>query len=138
MSQIPTRMLKQHEIPNSSLENLKIYSSKGCRKSSQRWILYVANTAILELRILVEDITSDCSFLLRLVEPFTADTEEYYPTCHKIGDAKTFKNFVCGTFVCSTIHFVLTNYMFIYCRLTHLTGVFKKHADSVLHIIGSD
>ena len=34
--QIPIKMLKQHGIPNSSLHNLKIYSSKGCRKTSQR------------------------------------------------------------------------------------------------------
>ena len=33
--QIPIKMLK-HAIPNSSLHNLKIYSSKGCRKTSQR------------------------------------------------------------------------------------------------------
>ena len=26
----------QHAIPNSSLENLKIYSSKRCRKTSQK------------------------------------------------------------------------------------------------------
>ena len=36
MRQIPIKMLKQHGIPNSSLHNLKIYSSKGCRKTSQR------------------------------------------------------------------------------------------------------
>ena len=36
MCQIPIKMLKQHAIPNSSLHNLKIYSSKGCRKTSQR------------------------------------------------------------------------------------------------------
>ena len=35
-------MLKQQATPNSSLHNLKIYSSKECRKTSQRWI-YVAN-----------------------------------------------------------------------------------------------
>ena len=39
MCQIPIKMLKQHAIPNSSLHNLKIYSSKGCRKTSQRWII---------------------------------------------------------------------------------------------------
>ena len=39
MRQIPIKMLKQHGIPNSSLHNLKIYSSKGCRKTSQRWII---------------------------------------------------------------------------------------------------
>ena len=33
---IPIKMLKQHTIPNSSLHNLKIYSSKGCRKTIQR------------------------------------------------------------------------------------------------------
>ena len=36
MCQIPIKMLKQHTIPNSSLHNLKICSSKGCRKTSQR------------------------------------------------------------------------------------------------------
>ena len=50
--------------------------------------MYVANTAILELRIF----TSDCGFLLRLVKTFTVDTEEYYPRCYKVNDAKTFKN----------------------------------------------
>ena len=33
------------------LQNLKIYSSKGCRKTCQRWIMYVANTIIQKLRI---------------------------------------------------------------------------------------
>ena len=58
MCQIPVKMVKQHAIaiPKSSLQNLKIYSSKGCRKTSQRF-MYVcshgceANTAIIELRI---------------------------------------------------------------------------------------
>ena len=36
MCLIPIKMLKQHIIPNSSIHNLKIYSSKGCRKTSQR------------------------------------------------------------------------------------------------------
>ena len=36
MCQIPIKMLKQHATPNSSLHNLKIYSSKGYRKTSQR------------------------------------------------------------------------------------------------------
>ena len=35
MCQIPIKMLKQHAIPNSGLHNLKIYSSKGCTKTSQ-------------------------------------------------------------------------------------------------------
>ena len=34
MCQIPIKMLKQHVTPNSSLHNLKIYSSKGCRSVS--------------------------------------------------------------------------------------------------------
>ena len=32
MYQIPIKMLKQHAVPNSSLQNLKIYSAKGYRK----------------------------------------------------------------------------------------------------------
>ena len=57
MCQIPIKMLKQHATPNSSLHNLKIYSSKGCRKTSQRWIYVasylanLANTAVLNIRI---------------------------------------------------------------------------------------
>ena len=35
MCQIPIKMLKQQATPNSSLHNLKIYSAKGCRKTSQ-------------------------------------------------------------------------------------------------------
>ena len=51
MCQISIKMLKQHAMPNSSLHNLKIYSSKGCIKTTyhiQRWI---ANTAILNVQI---------------------------------------------------------------------------------------
>ena len=47
MCQIPMKMLKQHAIPNSSLQNLKIYSSKGCRKASQKRIMYFANSKIV-------------------------------------------------------------------------------------------
>ena len=36
MRQIPIKMLKQEATPSSSLHNLKIYLSKGCRKTSQR------------------------------------------------------------------------------------------------------
>ena len=42
----PNQMLKQHATPNSSLHNLKIYSSKECRNTSQRWI-YVANYVLI-------------------------------------------------------------------------------------------
>ena len=41
MRQITIKMLKQHVIPNSCLHNLKIYSSKGCRKTSKRWIICI-------------------------------------------------------------------------------------------------
>ena len=34
MCQTPIKMVKQHAAPNSSLPNLKIYSSKVCRKTS--------------------------------------------------------------------------------------------------------
>ena len=37
ISHISIKMLK-HTIWNSSLQNLKIYSSKGSRKTSQKWI----------------------------------------------------------------------------------------------------
>ena len=32
----PNQMLEEHAIPNSSLPSLKVYSPKGCRKTSQR------------------------------------------------------------------------------------------------------
>ena len=53
MCQISIKMLKQHGIPNSSLYNLKIYSSRGCRKIVQRLIICMclANTAILNIQI---------------------------------------------------------------------------------------
>ena len=60
MCQIPIKMLKQHATPNSSLHNLKIHLSKGCRKTNQRWLIanvcrlhshILANTAILNIRI---------------------------------------------------------------------------------------
>ena len=56
--------------------------------------MYVANTAILNIRIFSKDITSDCGFLLRLVNTFTIDTDEYYSMCYKVNDAKAFKSLV--------------------------------------------
>ena len=52
LCQSPIKMLK-HAISNSILHNLKIYLSKGCRKTSQRSItcMYLANTAVLNIRI---------------------------------------------------------------------------------------
>ena len=58
MCQVPIKMLKQQATPNSSLHNLKIYTSKGCRKTSQIWIYvasnvatYLANTVVLNIQI---------------------------------------------------------------------------------------
>ena len=53
-----------------------------------------------------EDITSDYGFLLRLVNTFTIDTDEYYLMCYKVNDMKTFKNLV-GLYI--ILRFVLTN-----------------------------
>ena len=36
MCEIAIKKLKQEAIPNSSLQNLKIYSIKKCRKASQK------------------------------------------------------------------------------------------------------
>ena len=96
MCHIPIKMLKQHAIPISSLHDLKIYSSKRCRKlAKDKLCVYLANTAVLNIQISAEDITSDYRFLLRLVNTFTIDTGEYCPVmCYKVNDAKTFKNLV--------------------------------------------
>ena len=54
MYQIPIKMLKQHAIPNSSLQNLKIYSLEKllCKEGAEQLLCsYAANTAILKLRI---------------------------------------------------------------------------------------
>ena len=55
---------------------------------------YLANTVVLNIGIFSEDITSDYRFLLRLVNTFTIDTEEYYPVCYTVNDANTFKTLV--------------------------------------------
>ena len=90
MCQIPIKMLKQHATLNSSLHNLRIYSSKGCRKTSQRWIYVasylptnLANTSVsfkhsnFQQKISLQ---TDYKVLLRLVtSTFNIDTDEYYP-----------------------------------------------------------
>ena len=43
--------------------------------------LYLANTAVLKIGISAEDITSDYMFLLRLVNTFPIDTDEYITQC---------------------------------------------------------
>ena len=53
MCQIPIKILERHAIPNSSLNNLKIYLSKVCRKLVKDelyvWCSYLANTAVLNI-----------------------------------------------------------------------------------------
>ena len=95
MCQIPIKMLKQHAIPNSVLHNLKIYSSKGCRKTSQIKVkMNLLTLAILNIRIFSRRYHFKLWFLLRLVNTFTIDTDEYYPICYKVNNAKTFKTLV--------------------------------------------
>ena len=64
--------------------------------SKMNYMYDVANThtAILNIRIFSRryHITSDYGFLLRLVNTFTIDTDEYYLMCYKVNDTKTFKN----------------------------------------------
>ena len=48
---------------------------------------------------------------------FTTDTDEYYPVCYKVNDAKTFKNLL--------RFFMLANHH-VYYRLARLTGVLIK------------
>ena len=56
--------------------------------------------------ISAEDITSDYGFLLRLVNTFAIDTDEYYLMCYKVNDMNTFKSLVGLYFT----RFVLTNH----------------------------
>ena len=60
-----------------------------------------------------EGITSGYGLLLQLVNTFTIDTEEYYPRCYKVNDAKTFK-----ILITIILRFVLTNHMY--------NGLFQK------------
>ena len=66
--------------------------------------MYVASTAIPnsagDIRLCVFALTG---------EYFTIDTDEYYPICYKVNDAKTFKNLAYYFTLCA-----LTNhYMYI-------------------------
>ena len=48
MCQIPIKMLKLHAIPNSSLLNLTMYSSKGCRETKSKMnYMCATNTVII-------------------------------------------------------------------------------------------
>ena len=49
---------------------------------------------------------------------FTIDTDEYYPVCYKVNDAKIFKNVV------ALYYFMLANHH-LYYRLARLAAAFK-------------
>ena len=81
--------------------------------------MYIPTQLTQQFQILefsAEDITSDYRFLLRLVNIFTIDTEEYHPVCYKVNDAKTFKTPV--------YYFMIANHH-VYYKLARLTGTFK-------------
>ena len=131
MCQIPIKMSKQHAIPDWSLQNVKIYLSKEWRETSQRWIMFVANTTILEL--------FSWRYYFRLW--VFASTDENFYCWHWIALPKLLQGKWCQDLQkpCSIIlHFVLTNHMYVYCRLGHLAEVSKNNVDLVLYIIGSD
>ena len=71
-----------------------------------------------------EDITPDYRFLLRLVNTFTIDTDEYYPVCYKVNDAKNFKNLVASYL---PDYLMLANHH-VYYRLARLTGAFISYS----------
>ena len=120
-------MLKQHTILKSSLQNLKIYLSKWCRKTSQ------LTQQLWNFEFSVKYITLDYGFFLRLLNTFTIDTDEHYPTrCYKVNDSKTFKNLVARLSLyalCSQIMYMLQTgsfnqdfyksywYKAVYCRI---------------------
>lgn len=62
-------MLKKNSIPNSSLNKLKIYSSKG---ADELCMYHLANTPILKLGIF----SGHFRFLLQLLNTFNIDTGE--------------------------------------------------------------
>ena len=90
---------------------------------------YLANTAVLTIRIFSRRYHSDYRFLLRLVNTFTIDIGEYYPACYKVNDAKTFKNL--------RYIFMLVNHH-VYYRLARLTGAFRIIAIDFQCCISSD
>ena len=132
MCYIPVKMLKQHAMPNWSLQNSKIYSIKGCGETSPRWIMYVATTVILKVWICSGNFfISDHGFLLCLVNTTTSDTDEYYVRCYKVNDVKTFKILVIS-------FYALRSKSYVNCRLALSTGAFKNHVDLMLYIIEFD
>ena len=80
--------------------------------------MYVANTAILNLRIFSGKYHFRLWVFASTGEYFTIDTAEYYPRCYKVNDVKTSKNLV--------YHFKLCSHKssYVYCRLARLTRAF--------------
>ena len=78
-------------------------------KSKMNYMYHVAKHSNSKYSNFQQDITSDYGFLLRLVNTFTIDTEEYYLMCYKVNDTKTFENLVRSS--------ILT---YVYCRLGSL------------------
>ena len=125
MCQIPIKMLKQHATPNSSLHIIKIYSSKGCRKSSQIWTIcmysvLLANTAILNIQIF----SSRYHFRLCVF----ASTYEYFYYWHWRVLPNVLQSKWCQRTFLKTLYLCylrLLTQIIIYCRLAHLTGAFR-------------
>ena len=64
----------------------RFIDQKGAEKlGSQKWILCMQLTQqFYNFEFSAEDITSGYAFLLRLVNTFTIDTEDYYPRYYKV------------------------------------------------------
>ena len=95
LCQIPIKILKQHEFKFTEVKDLFI--KRVQRNQSKMNYVCICSSLTQQFQnfeFSTEDITSDYGFLLRLVKTFTVDTEEYYPRCYKVNDAKTFKNLV--------------------------------------------
>ena len=97
----------------------KFIHEKGAEKLVKDGYMQLTTQLTQQFQIFefsTEDISSDYRFLLRLVNTFTIDTDEHYPVCYKVNDAKAFKNAV--------YYFMLANHH-VYYRLARLTGTFK-------------
>ena len=114
MGQISIKMFKQYAIPNSGLQNLKIYSSKEGRKASQKWNMYVANTAILKPRIFSERY----HFRLWVFASIGEYIYCWHPRGYNVNDSKTFKNLVVS------FH-ALYQKLYVYCKFAHLNWPLK-------------
>ena len=128
---VPIKILKQHAIRNSSLQNLKISSSKGYRRKSQKWIIYVANTAInfrtsnfqRKISFQIMGFYFDWWILLLLTLKSIL-----YPRCYKVSDSKTFKSIVVSTArKVSKYRPEITPYLDIFHAVIILRFVFTNH-----------